>query len=259
VRIVLSSVIAAALVAGAPANAAEVTLIAPGAIRAAIVQMIPGFEKKTGHTVKVTFGSGGSTRAQVTKGVAFDVSILQPPFPEVTASGNVVNSTETTLAHVAVGVAVRTGQPHPKIATPDDVKALLLNAMAISYPDPRGGAGAGTSVEETLKRLGLSDEIRPKVRLAPPGAGAMKMLADSEVDVGITFISEIVSEKGVEVVGPLPESISTPTRLVGFIGAKATDPAAAKELLSYLSGPEAAKVYEERGLVAGTGASSDQN
>jgi len=36
-----------------------------------------------------------------------------------------------------------------------------------------------------------------------------------------------------------------------FIGAKAKDQAAAKELLSYLSGPDAAKVYKERGMVAG--------
>ena len=56
---------------------------------------------------------------------------------------------------------------------------------------------------------------------------------------------------GVEVVGALPESISTPTRLSGFVGAKAKDPKAAKELLDYLSSADAAKVYKERGMVPG--------
>jgi len=79
----------------------------------------------------------------------------------------------------------------------------------------------------------------------------MKMLADGQVDIGLTFISEIITEKGVEVVGPLPESISTPTRLSGFIGVKAKDKEAAQALLSYLSGPEAAAVYKERGMVPG--------
>jgi molybdate transport system substrate-binding protein len=79
----------------------------------------------------------------------------------------------------------------------------------------------------------------------------MKMLAEKQVDVGLTFVSEIITEPGVEVVGPLPESISTPTRLSGFIGAKAKDPKAAKELLDYLSSAEAAKVYKERGMVPG--------
>jgi len=39
----------------------EITLIAPGGIRAAIEQLIPGFEQKTGYKVKATFGSGLGT------------------------------------------------------------------------------------------------------------------------------------------------------------------------------------------------------
>jgi ABC-type glycerol-3-phosphate transport system substrate-binding protein len=49
----------------------------------------------------------------------------------------------------------------------------------------------------------------------------------------------------------LPRDISTPTGLVGFLSARAKDPEAAKALLTYLSGPEAAKVYKERGMVPG--------
>ena len=79
----------------------------------------------------------------------------------------------------------------------------------------------------------------------------MKMLADGQVDVGLTFVSEIITEPGVEVVGPLPEAVSTPTRLSGFIGAKVKDRAGAEALLSYLSSADAAKVYRERGMVPG--------
>jgi molybdate transport system substrate-binding protein len=233
------------------AGAAEITLVAPGGIRAAVEQMIPAFEAKTGHTVKATFGPGNGTKAQVTKGEPFDVSIVQPPYPEVLASGNVVNSTETPLAHVAVGVAVRPGTPHPDLSSAEAVKKLFLSATSISYPDPAGGAAAGISMNETLKNLGIADEMKPKIKLARGGAGAMKMLAEKQVDVGLTFVSEIITEPGVEVVGPLPETVSTPTRLSGFIGAKAKDPKAAKELLDYLSSAEAAKVYKERGMVPG--------
>ena len=58
------------------ASADEVTLIAPGGIRDAISKMIPDFERKTGHTVKATFGSGGGTKQQVVRGEPFDVSRL---------------------------------------------------------------------------------------------------------------------------------------------------------------------------------------
>jgi hypothetical protein len=71
-------------------RADEVTLIAPGGIRAAIEKMIPDFERKSGHKVKATFGSGGGTRQQVVRGDMFDVPIVQPPYPEVLASGHVV-------------------------------------------------------------------------------------------------------------------------------------------------------------------------
>src|ERR1700750_1401673 len=130
----------AASLAATSVSAAEVTLVAPGGIRAAVEQMIPGFEKKTGHKVKATFGSGNGTKAQVAKGDAFDVPIVQPPYPEVLASGNVVTARETRLAHVAVGVAVRRGTPHPDLSTPEAVKKLFLSVKSFSYPDPAGGA-----------------------------------------------------------------------------------------------------------------------
>jgi molybdate transport system substrate-binding protein len=246
----LSTAIVMLTISGA-ASASEITLVAPGGIRAAMEQMIPAFEKKTGNKVKATFGSGNGTKAQVVKGDAFDVPIVQPPYPEVLASGNVVKESETPLAHVSVGLAVRPGTPHPDISTPEAVRKLFLSAKSISYPDPKGGAAAGVSMNETLKKLGISDQMQPKIKLAQGGAGAMKMLANGEVEFGLTFVSEIITEPGVEVVGPLPEAISTPTRLSGFIGTHAKDPAAAKELLTYLSSADAAKVYKERGMVPG--------
>src|SRR5579864_4064347 len=137
------------------ASAAEITLIAPGGIRAAVEQMIPAFEKKTGNTVKATFGSGNGTKQRIVKGDAFDVPVVQPPYPDVLASGNVVKNSETPLAHVSVGVAVRPGTPHPDISSADAVKKMLLSAKSISYPDPKGGAAAGVSFDETMKKLGI--------------------------------------------------------------------------------------------------------
>jgi molybdate transport system substrate-binding protein len=231
------------------AIAAEITLIAPGGIRAAVEQMIPAFEKKTGHKVKATFGSGLGTKAQVAKGDPFDVPIVQPPYQEVTKSGNVVAKSETPLAHVALGIAVRPGTRHPDISTSEAVKKMLLSAQSISYPNPAGGAAAGVSFEEAMKKLGIAEQMKSKIKLAQGGAGAMKMLADGQVDIGLTFVSEIITEPGVEVVGPLPESVSPATTLVGFIGAHAKDPKAAQQLLDYLHSPDAAKVYKERGMI----------
>ncbi|MBI3490994.1 MAG: molybdate ABC transporter substrate-binding protein [Acidobacteria bacterium] len=245
------SVVVFALGLSPSAYADEISLVAPGGIRAAIVKLIPDFELKTGHKVKATFGSGGGTKQQVVRGAPFDVPIVQPPLAEVLASGHVVASSETPLATVAVGVAVRRGDPKPDISTPDAVKRMLLAAKFISYPDASSGAAAGVSFNETLKTLGIAEQMKPKIKIAQGGAGAMALLAQGEIDIGLTFISEIITEPGVEVVGPLPREISTPTALVGFLSAQAKAPAAARALLQYLSSPEAAAIYRASGMQPG--------
>ncbi len=246
-----SAVVALAVGSPCGAGAAEVTLIAPGGIRAAVEQMLPAFERQSGHKVKATFGSGGGTKDRVVKGEPFDVPIVQPPLAPVIASGHVVAASETPLATVWVGVAVKSGAAKPDISTPDAVKRMLIAAKAISYPNAASGAAAGASFNETLQKLGIAEEMKPKIRIAQGGRGAMELLAKGEVDIGLTFISEIITEPGVEVVGPLPREISTPTSLVGFVSAQSKEPAAAKALVSYLSGPEAAAVYKQRGMEPG--------
>src|SRR5579884_3924444 len=76
---------AAALALGcwssAPAQT-EITLVGPGGVRAAVEQLIPGFEKKTGYKVKATFGSGLGTKKQVAQGEPFDVPISSLPTPK---------------------------------------------------------------------------------------------------------------------------------------------------------------------------------
>jgi molybdate transport system substrate-binding protein len=251
-RYLLSSIMFTLVLGGAHSARAqeEITLIAPGGIRAPLEQIIPSFERKTGLKVKATFGSGLGTKQQVTRGEIFDVPIVQQPYPDVLASGNVVAGSATPLASVAVGVAVRKGAHKPDISTPDAVKRMLLAAKFVSYPDPAGGAAAGVSFEETLRKLGIAEQMQPKLKRAQGGAGAMAMAAKGEVEIGLTFVSEM-EEPGIDVVGPLPREISTPTILVGFLSSHAKDAAAAKTLLDYLSSPEAGVFYKAQHMQPG--------
>jgi molybdate transport system substrate-binding protein len=206
--------------------------------------MKPGFEKTTGHVLKATIGAGGATHKQVVDGAPFDVPVVQPPYKDVLDSGNVIASTETPLATVAIVVVVRKGDRKPDISSADAVKRMLLAAKAISYPDGGGGLGgaAGVSFDATQRKLGILDQMQPKVKRMR-GVPLLELLKRGDIDYAITFSSE-VNDPAVEVVGPLPRDISTPTALVGFISAHATAPEAAKALLAYLSGPEGAAAYK---------------
>ena len=223
----------------------EVSVIGPGGVRGAVTKLIPGFEAKTGYKVKATFGSGGGTHAQVVKGDEFDVVIVQPPYQDVIESGNVMKDTEKQLAAVPVGVAVKKGTPKPDISNAAAVKKMLVDAKAVSYPNPAGGAAAGVSFDQTLKQLGIYDQVKAKYK-----PGQADLAAKGEVDVSVTYLSEVV-DPGVDIVGPLPKDISTPTALVAFVHTKAKDPAAAKALVQYLSGPEAAEVYKSLHMIPG--------
>ena len=229
------------------AQTQEVTLIAPGGARAALDQLLPAFERKTGIKVKATIGSGLGTKQQVARGELFDVPIVQPPYPEVLASGHVIAASAKTLASVAVGLAVRKGAPRPDITTSEALRRVLLAAKSIAYPDPSGGAAAGVSFDQTLRQLGIATQIEPKLKRAQGGAGAMDLTAKGEAELGLTFLSEM-ENSGVEIVGPLPASVSTPTSLVGFISAHSKNPAAANSLLDFLTSPQAAPVYKSVGM-----------
>jgi molybdate transport system substrate-binding protein len=225
--------------------------VAPGGMRCAMDRMAPDFERKIGHPVKVTIGSGGATHQQVVHGEPFDVPIVQPPYQDVLASGNVVAGSETPLATVAIVVVVRKGDPKPNISTPEAVKRMLLAAKAISYPDGAGGLGgaAGVSFDETLMKLGIFEDIKPKIKRMK-GVSLMHLLTNGDVDFAVTFASE-VNDPAVEVVGPLPKEISTPTLLVGFTSAHSNSPDAAKALLGYISSTDAGVAYKACGMQPG--------
>lgn len=233
------------------ARADEVTLVAPGGMRCAVDRIKPDFERKTGHLVKVTIGSGGATHQQVVRGEPFDVPIVQPPYQDVIDSGHVVASSETPLATVPMVVVVRKGTPKPDISTPDAVRRMLLAAKFISYPDGAGGRGgaAGVSFDATQTKLGIFEQMQPKVKRIP-GVSLMQLVTRGDIDFAVTFSSE-VNNPDVEVVGQLPREISIPTGLVAFLSAHAKAPEAARALLSYLSSPDAATAYRACGMQPG--------
>lgn len=226
----------------------ELTLVAPGGIRTALQRLIPTFEKATGHKVVSTFISGGAAKSKTIDGELFDVPILQPPLDRVIASGNIVASSEAPLAAVGVVVAIRSGAPRSDISHAEGVRRMLLAAPSIACPSAARGAACGVSFEATLAKLGIADAVAPKIKAAPSGWDSIKMLARGEVELGITFNSEIEADPRVDLLGPLPREISTPTGFIGFVHARSKAPHAAAALIAFLRSPDAAQVFKEAGM-----------
>ncbi len=221
----------------------EVSLVAPGSSKDALEKIVTAFENKSGYKVKTTYGSGGKTRQMVINGDPIDVSVVQPPFDDILASGNVDAGSKTPLASVSLGVAVKKGMPKPDLSTPDAVKTALLGAKSVTYPDPAVGGAAAVSFEAMMKKLGIFEQMQPKIKLATSGPAGFDSTAKGDIEFGVGFVSEMVNP-GLDIAGELPADICPPTYFVGFISSHAKDPAAAKALLEFLASPDAASAYQ---------------
>ncbi len=256
VKYLLSSVVIVAVLLGNSYGAraqTEITLLAPGPIRAPLDKVIAGFESKTGDKVKVKYASGSrdsapwGTRQLVARGEALDVSIMFSPFQPALASGNIIPNTATTLAGIVLGVSVKKGAPKPDISTPAAVKRLLLSAKTVTIVDPAQGTLGGEAMD-VLKKLGIAEQVKPKLKIVEGSQVSEALVAKGEADV---FLGPQVSDKladGIDLVGGLPRSVSTPVAAVGFVSTHAKDSKAAKALLQYLKSPEAEAAYKAAGM-----------
>jgi molybdate transport system substrate-binding protein len=225
----------------------EVTLLAPGPMRRSMDKIIANYQMKTGMMIKVTYGTGLSTRQSVAKGEQLDVSLILPPYWAAVASGNVDRSTQTTVAGFIMAVAVPKGAPKPDISSPEAVKKSMMAAKSVGYVDPDFGS-AGEGATEAIEKLKVNDEIAGK-SLVPNGGGPVQQgLTKGDLAFGMLYMSDMQpnSEK-FDIIGPLPAKLVAPTPIVGFVSTKAKDPAAAKAFLQYLISPEAQTILKADG------------
>ena len=210
-------------------------------------ELISQFEMETGRTVNLTFPNFMSSRDVIVDGEPFDLAIVEFPHDaDVVASGNVVPGSATLVANGWMGLAVRKGAPKPDISTPAAVKRTMLAAESIAYPDPEGGTSAsGRNIEDMLRRLGIADEMQAKTTHTRGGRRAMAAAASGEVEIGMTMHIGMYGNDDIDIVGTLPGEISPPGGLIAFISSNTTHAEAARELLAFLTSPEAAPVYRK--------------
>ena len=146
-------------------------------------------------------------------------------------------------------VAIKAGEAQPPVSSPAELKAALLAASYVYFPDPVK-ATAGIHFFNVLKQLGIDTELAPRLRTYPNGATAMQALAQaSEVGaIGCTQVTEINFTPGVVLIDVLPKEFELATRYVAAVSSQAKEPAAAHQLISLLSGPENAGLRQSLGF-----------
>lgn len=248
VGLLIASVWGAISIMVQAATAAEIKVLTTGAFKQVVVALVPEFEKATGHKVVLDNGTVGQLTKRVDDGESFDVLVLSPKgIEDAIKKGKIAAGTEAKLAKVGVGVMVKEGAPKPDVSSVEAFKQALLKAKSVGYIDPASGGSSGIYVAGLLDKLGIADQIKPKAKLQK-GGHVSDLVVAGQAEIGIHQMSEIVGQKGVTLVGPLPAAIQNFTTYAAGVSATTQHAEAAKAFIKVLTGPSAAGVLKKTGM-----------
>jgi molybdate transport system substrate-binding protein len=241
--------LAAAIVAFS-AGAAELTVMSTGAVKAPFTDATDKWSKDTGHRVTATFDPAGPLRDKIASGVRGDIVIIPVEnFAALEKDGIIVPGTRRDLGAVSMGAAVKEGATVPDISTVEALKSTLRQAKTVTYMNPERGSSGKYFDTVVLPKLGMRDEVRAKAKFGEGGSTADKV-ANGEAEIAFQNVSELMTVKGVKVVGLLPAELQSPIVYSGAVMKDAKNPKEARELLDYLSSPTGRKAFLDRGFTA---------
>jgi molybdate transport system substrate-binding protein len=230
----------------AQTQAAEIKVLSSTAMKTALEELGPQFEKATGNKVAFTIGPAAVLKKQIDQGAVFDVAILTTPLTDSLAGEGKVDTTRIAIAHAGIGVAIQKGAPKPDISTAEAFKRALLNAKSVGL----SAAGAsGVYLKTLFEKLGIADELKPKLKLLQGAAG--EAAANGEVEIGLTQISEILPYANAELVGPLPSDIQSYTYFSAAVSATSKEADAARAFVKFIAAPAALAVIKAKGMEPG--------
>jgi molybdate transport system substrate-binding protein len=242
-----------AICGAAGADAGEIKILASGSLKGALSQLAPEFQKASGGAATVEYAPAGAIAERIQKGEAADVIIVsRSQIEKLEGSGKVAPGSVVNIAGISLGVAVRKGAPKPDLGSVEAFKRTLLAARSIGYRDPITGSTSGTYAASLIERLGLAQELKPKLVLDRSNGDAPENVflgvAKGDVELMIGQITEIVLAPGVDLAGPLPREIQNTTLMAAGTSTDSKAPDDAKAFIGFISSPSAAVVLKAGGF-----------
>jgi molybdate transport system substrate-binding protein len=234
------------------ANAAEIRIISANGLRPVLAALAGRFEAASGDKAIFSFDETGVLLQRIKRGESSDVYILPKPALEgLMTQGKIAPDSVADIASTTLGMAVRSGAPTADTSTVDGFRRWLLGVNAIVMTDPAAGGVGSAHFLAVLQRLGIADEMKPRLILTP-GAGDYnaELVAAGKADVAVQLSHLIRQVHGVELVS-LPAEFEFKVTFSAGVAAATKDPASATKLIRFLSGPDAVSVIEAAGMRPG--------
>ena len=235
------------------ANAADIKVLASGAVKGVLTELLPAYEKSSGDKVSVVYGPGGALTKRLAGGDTADVMIVgSVETDSLIAQGKIVPGSGVPIAGIAIGVAIKKGAPRPDISTVEAFKQTLLAARSIGYRDPATGSTSGAHTARVIEKMGLTKELQARTKLDNSDGEhpelVFQALVNGETELQFGQITEIMMASGVEVLGPLPAELQKVTLLTASVPTTAKTAEAAKAFIAFLSGPAAKEQLKAPGF-----------
>ena len=236
---------ASLLMSVAMADAAEIKVIASGGLKAAYLELVPGFERLSEHKVATTWAGSVDIMKRMQAGGTFDLVIMPgASIDELMRLGKVIAGSRVDLAKSGIGAAVRTGSPKPDISSGNALKRTLLAASSIAYST----SASGVYLAGLFQRMGIADQLKPKIKQSSPGVPVGEMIARGEAEIGFQQVSELLPVAGIDYLGPLPADVQHFTIFSSGLHIGAKEPEAAKALINFIKAPAAAPIIKKSGM-----------
>ena len=223
----------------------EIKVLSSIATREAYLELVPQFERASGHSVSTTWSGTTAIMQRMAAGERYDlVMISSSELEELTRQGKIVAGSRADLAKSGIGIAVRAGAPRPDVSSSAALKQALLAAKTVGYTS----GPSGVYMASLIERMGIAAEVKPKHRTVPSGGTVGTIVASGDAEIGFQQVSELVHIPGIDYIGPLPADVQCITVFSCGLQTGAPQPDAAKALVAFLATPAAVAVMQKHGL-----------
>jgi molybdate transport system substrate-binding protein len=211
----------------------------------ALIELVPEFERASGHKINITYAGGSGLSNQIRSGTLGDLFIGPEEFSgPLIDEGRLLAGSRTAFARSTTGLAVRAGAPRPDISSPEKLKSALLAAGSVSY-----SAGAsGMHFVKVLERLGIADAIAVRRVVPRPGELVGAVVARGAADIGVQQISELLPVSGIAILEPLPAELQQTIIYGATAFPQSTQRETTQVFVSFLRSEAAHAVLRRKGL-----------
>ena len=237
----------ALLIALGPAKAAEIRMVSAMALHDTWLELMPQYEKASGDKVTIIWSPGLEVARKIQAGEKADIAVLAAAgVDDLIRQGFLADGSRVPLVNSLVGIAIRPGASRPDLTSVASFRKSLLDAGSVVL----SGGTSSIYLRKLFQNMGIAREMQAKLYRSPDGRteNVANVLRRGDADLGFQQVSELIDEKGIELIGPIPRDVQEVTVWSAGLYRDAPNAGRARALIEFIRSPEAAAIIRKHGL-----------